>query len=251
MGIPQKLINEEILPHAQVRLRLEWDEEAGRFWSIESREWNGLSVGLDKRRPAQNSEIQERLVDVAVEKWPRIVENNEELRRWISRLEFLHQQQPDWPTLSDADIRAGLALACFGENSLSVVEKKELVSFFENALSSVHRNELQKQCPSHCTVPTGNRYKIAYGGEQGPQLEVRLQELFGLTQTPEVAGQPLTLVLLAPNFRPVQVTRDIVSFWKNVYPDVRKELRARYPKHSWPEDPFTALPQAKGRHQNR
>jgi ATP-dependent helicase HrpB len=89
--------------------------------------------------------------------------------------------------------------------------------------------------------------RLRYTKEQGPQVEVRLQELFGLAQAPQIAGQPLTLFLLAPNYRPVQVTRDLSSFWKNGYPEVRKEMRARYPKHSWPEDPLTAAPQAKGR----
>ena len=82
-----------------------------------------------------------------------------------------------------------------------------------------------------------------------PTLAVRLQELFGLLDTPKIAGGrvPVVLHLLGPNYRPVQVTDDLRSFWTRTYPQVRKDLRARYPKHSWPEDPFTAKPQAKGR----
>jgi ATP-dependent helicase HrpB len=78
-----------------------------------------------------------------------------------------------------------------------------------------------------------------------PVLAVRLQELFGLAETPRVGpppGTPITLHILGPNFRPVQVTSDLASFWKNTYPQVRKDLRARYPRHSWPEDPQSALP---------
>jgi len=82
-----------------------------------------------------------------------------------------------------------------------------------------------------------------------PALAVRLQELFGWTDTPRIANGriPLTLELLGPNYRPVQLTQDLRSFWINTYPQVRKDLRARYPKHSWPDDPFTARPEAKGK----
>jgi ATP-dependent helicase HrpB len=90
---------------------------------------------------------------------------------------------------------------------------------------------------------------VHYHLDKDPHLEVRLQELFGLTATPTVwEGQvPITLHLLGPNYRPVQMTSDLAGFWRNTYAEVRKELRARYPKHSWPEDPLTAPPVAKGR----
>lgn len=251
VGLQPAVVEKNILPHSKLKVRVEWDDDAQRFWSVENQEWNGLPIGLEKRKPAQHHEIQEQLVDIAVEKWPDIVKGNSELSSWMERLQFLHRQQAQWPVLTEEQLHEGLALACFGESTLSAVEKKDLVSYFENALSPEHRNVLKDECPSHWQVPTGNRYKIQYGGENSPQLEVRLQEMFGVLQTPTIAGAPLTLVLLAPNFRPVQVTRDIISFWKNGYPEVRKELRTRYPKHSWPDDPLTAPPQAKGRHRNK
>lgn len=251
VGLHPAIIEKNIFPQSKLRVRVEWDEESQRFWSVENREWNGLPVGQEKRKPAQTHEVQEQLVDIAMERWTVIVDKNKELSNWLERLAFLHRENPLWPNLSEEQVREGLIMACYGESSLAAVESKDLVSYLENLLSADHREALKKQCPSHWQVPTGNRYKIQYGGEQAPQLEVRLQEMFGLMQTPEIAGVPLTLVLLAPNFRPVQVTRDIESFWKNGYPEVRKELRARYPKHSWPEDPLTALPQAKGRHHSK
>lgn len=251
VGLQPEIIASKILPQAATKARVEWDDEARRFWSVENQEWNGLAVGKEKRRPAQTSEIQEQLVDVAFERWPQILQKNSELSSWMERVEFLHKLKPQWPMFNDALLREGLTLACFGESTLAAVEDKDLISYFENLLGADHRAALKAECPSHWQVPTGNHYKIHYGGEQGPSLEVRLQEMFGLTETPQIAGQPLTLILLAPNFRPVQVTRDIVSFWKNGYPEVRKELRSRYPKHSWPDDPFTAPPQAKGRPRNK
>jgi ATP-dependent helicase HrpB len=95
-------------------------------------------------------------------------------------------------------------------------------------------------------VPTGSNIRLSYNADpsQPPVLAVRLQELFGLTETPRVAqGRvPVLLHLLGPNYRPVQVTQDLASFWKNTYAQVRKDLRAQYPKHSWPDDPLTASP---------
>jgi ATP-dependent helicase HrpB len=100
-------------------------------------------------------------------------------------------------------------------------------------------------------VPSGNSLRVHYPEGREPHLEVRLQEVFGWSQTPKLLGgaKNLTLHLLGPNYRPVQVTADLSSFWKNAYPEVRKELRAKYPKHSWPEDPLTAPAVAKGRPQ--
>jgi ATP-dependent helicase HrpB len=107
---------------------------------------------------------------------------------------------------------------------------------------------LDQHAPETLAVPTGNRIRLTYGDNQSPILAVRLQELFGLADTPRLAGGrvPVLLHLLAPNYRPVQITTDLKSFWSDAYFHVRKDLRAQYPKHSWPEDPLTAPPQAKG-----
>jgi ATP-dependent helicase HrpB len=93
-------------------------------------------------------------------------------------------------------------------------------------------------------VPTGSRIPVDYGDPAAPVLAVRLQELFGLAETPRIADGtvPLTLHLLSPARRPVQVTRDLAGFWRSSYFDVRKEMRGRYPKHEWPEDPLSATP---------
>jgi ATP-dependent helicase HrpB len=93
-------------------------------------------------------------------------------------------------------------------------------------------------------VPSGARVRIDYSDPERPVLAVRIQELFGLAETPRLAGgrTPLLLHLLAPNGRPQQVTDDLASFWRNTYPQVRRELAGRYPKHAWPENPATATP---------
>jgi ATP-dependent helicase HrpB len=106
------------------------------------------------------------------------------------------------------------------------------------------RARLEREAPSHVEAPTGSKLAIDYAAEQGPTVAVRLQELFGLTMHPSVAGGrvPLVLELLSPAGRPVQVTRDLPGFWRGSYADVRSDLRGRYPRHPWPDDPATALP---------
>ncbi|HEY8279171.1 MAG TPA: ATP-dependent helicase HrpB [Bdellovibrionota bacterium] len=250
VGMPDALVEERSSAEAKASKRIEWDEEKSRFFLIEGKEWNGLPVGREHRRPADSSELEGKMAELAFTRFDRVLAANADLSAWIGRLRFLHKAEPRWLNLGDEQIRQALELACFGESSLEAVQSKNLISFFEGTLAPEHRDALVRLCPSHWTVPTGNRLRIEYSEEQGPLVEVRLQELFGLERAPKVAGQPLTLVLLGPNFRPVQVTRDLESFWKNGYPEVRKELRARYPKHSWPEDPLTAAPQSKGRPRN-
>ena len=106
------------------------------------------------------------------------------------------------------------------------------------------RARMDELAPTHVQVPSGSRIPIDYSDPSAPVLAVRLQEMFGLEQTPAVGGGalPLTLHLLSPAHRPVQVTRDLASFWRNAYFDVRRDLRGRYPKHYWPEDPLQAEP---------
>ena len=104
------------------------------------------------------------------------------------------------------------------------------------------RKRLDAEAPTHFTAPTGSRVPIDYEAEQGPTVSIRVQELFGLAQHPTIAGGrvPLVLELLSPAHRPVQVTRDLPGFWRGSYADVKTEMRGRYPKHPWPDDPLSA-----------
>ena len=106
------------------------------------------------------------------------------------------------------------------------------------------RSALDQLAPTHIEVPSGSRIRVDYADAESPVLAVRIQELFGLDRTPTIAGGavPLTLRLLSPAYRPVQITRDLAGFWRVSYFDVRKELRGRYPKHAWPDDPMRAEP---------
>ena len=159
----------------------------------------------------------------------------------------------NWPDFTDAGLAAGIEdwLAPFLSKKTSVAEitADDLSAGLDGLLPWAKRQELDAQAPSHFTAPTGNRHPIDYEGEQAPSVSLRVQELFGLTTHPSVArGRlPLTLILLSPAHRPIQVTRDLPGFWAGSWADVRADLRGRYPKHPWPDDPASASPTARAK----
>jgi ATP-dependent helicase HrpB len=122
--------------------------------------------------------------------------------------------------------------------------RMDLSNALHSRLAYAQNAILDREAPTHFAVPSGSRIPIDYLDGEVPTLSVRLQEVFGLEQTPSVAAGrlPLLLKLLSPAGRPVQITRDLVSFWNRGYHEVRKDLKGRYPKHHWPEDPHTAQP---------
>jgi ATP-dependent helicase HrpB len=156
------------------------------------------------------------------------------LRGWVPELNL-----PAW---TEAELRELLPQLCQGQRSLAAVRNGPWLSMIRNRLTHDQWQALEQDAPAELTVPSGRCVAITYEEGRPPVLAVRIQELFGLRETPRIArGRVKVLLhLLAPNNRPQQVTDDLVSFWKNGYPIVRKELRARYPRHSWPDDPQTA-----------
>jgi ATP-dependent helicase HrpB len=166
-------------------------------------------------------------------------------------LDFVKQALPElsWPELDDLALAELLTLICQGRTSLDEVEKADFVPFLQSRLAPSQIRELRESAPLALTVPSGRDVRLIYEAGRPPILAVRLQELFGWTETPRVArGRvPVLLHLLGPNNRPVQITNDLRSFWTTTYHQVRKDLRGRYPKHAWPEDPFRALPPVRGK----
>jgi ATP-dependent RNA helicase HrpB len=165
------------------------------------------------------------------------------------RLAFLHHHDPDrWPDVSDAALAATLAQwlgpRLGGARRLAAIADLDLGAALLDQLDWRRRADLDRLAPERWEVPTGSRLAIDYSDPAAPVLPVKLQEVFGLEETPSIGGGrvPLTLHLLSPAMRPVQVTRDLAGFWRTSYFDVRKDLRGRYPKHDWPEDPLTARP---------
>jgi ATP-dependent helicase HrpB len=154
----------------------------------------------------------------------------------------------EWPDWSDAALAETLdqwlAPALQGLRRWAEVEALDLAAVLGARLTWTQRAALDELAPTHVAVPTGSRVRVDYADPGAPVLAVRLQELFGVADTPRIAGGrvALTLHLLSPAHRPVQVTRDLAGFWRSSYFDVRRELRGRYPRHPWPEDPLAAEP---------
>jgi ATP-dependent helicase HrpB len=125
------------------------------------------------------------------------------------------------------------------------VQALDLLTALSSLLDYGQQQALVRQAPERLTIPTGQAITLDYTADNGPVLAAKLQALFGWQETPTVADgrTPVVIHLLSPAQRPLAVTADLASFWRNAYPQIRKELRGRYPKHPWPEDPLTAIPQ--------
>lgn len=169
--------------------------------------------------------------------------------QWLDRVRFLHASAPDiWPDLSEARLAETaedwLAPALEGITSLAAIDAGLLGNALQGLLPWELTRRIEEEAPTHFEVPTGSRLPIDYAAEGGPTLEVRVQELFGLGVHPAIAGGrvPLVLALLSPAHRPIQLTRDLPAFWRGSWRDVRADMRGRYPRHPWPEDPASAEP---------
>jgi ATP-dependent helicase HrpB len=169
------------------------------------------------------------------------------LRQWRDRVVFLRASEGDeWPDLSDAALgkTAGewLAPALTTKTAFGELTADELEATLSQLLSWPLKRRLEAEAPTHFEAPTGSRVPIDYQAEGGPKIAIRVQELFGLDRHPAIAGGkvPLLIDLLSPAHRPVQTTRDLPGFWRGSYAAVRAEMRGRYPKHPWPDDPIAA-----------
>jgi ATP-dependent RNA helicase HrpB len=180
------------------------------------------------------------------------------LRQWRDRVLFLRRTQGDeWPDLSDAALAATagewLAPALAGKTALEQFTSGEFVQALQALLPWTLRRRLDSEAPSHFTAPSGSALPIDYAAPEGPRLAVRLQELFGLDRHPSIAGGrvPLVLELLSPAHRPVQVTRDLPGFWRGSYIAVKGEMKGRYPRHPWPDNPLAAVPTRRAKPRSR
>lgn len=164
--------------------------------------------------------------------------------RFLARVRWLSNAIPELnlPSLEDSELAAMLVAICHGLRSLEEVREADWLGALQARVGYDRLPEIDRLAPPELTLPNGNRHPIQYEAGKAPILAVRMQEMFGMRETPRIAGGrvPLLLHLLGPNHRPQQVTSDLASFWQNGYPEVKKELRRRYPKHSWPDDPLAA-----------
>ncbi|MEP0509926.1 MAG: ATP-dependent helicase C-terminal domain-containing protein, partial [Aurantimonas coralicida] len=173
--------------------------------------------------------------------------------RLLRRLRFLAAAYgPPWPDLSDAALLAGLEdwLMPYlpGVTGLAQITPGQISEALRGLVPPAAANRLEALAPSHYEAPTGSRVPIRYEADH-PVLAIRVQELFGLSQHPTIADGrlKLTVELLSPAHRPIQITRDLPGFWAGSWADVRADLRGRYPRHAWPEDPANAHPTARAK----
>lgn len=171
--------------------------------------------------------------------------NDPDTANYVRRVQCLSAWMPDLelPPLDAASLRSLLRGLAHGCRSFDELRRAPWLDAIQSLLTHQQRRAVERESPERIEVPSGSRIKLEYEPGKPPVLAVRIQEIFGLLETPRVAGGRVRVLLhlLAPNMRPQQITNDLASFWKNTYSQVRKDLRRRYPKHSWPEDPYQAV----------
>ncbi|OZY64302.1 ATP-dependent helicase HrpB [Pseudomonas fragi] len=231
--------------------QLDWDEREGVLRAERQRKVGELVLSREPLTGLDEAARTQALINLVRRKGLELLPWTPELRQWQARVALLRQLdlqiqgQSEWPDVSDAALLAGLEdwLGPYlGRVSrLSHFASLDLSSIVHNMLKWPLPQRLDELAPHHIKVPSGSSVRLDYS-EHPPILAVRLQELFGLADTPRIAGgrQVVKLHLLSPARRPVQVTQDLANFWRSTYAEVKKDLKGRYPKHYWPDDPLVA-----------
>ena len=236
--------------------QLDWDEREGVFRAERQRKAGELIISREPLSGLDDSARSQALLTLVRRKGLELLPWTPELRQWQARVGLLRQldlqkqDSSEWPDVSNDALLASLEhwlLPYLGKvTRLSHFGNLDLSSILHNLLPWPLPQRLDEQAPHHLSVPSGSSVRLDYS-EHPPILAVRLQELFGLSDTPRIAGgrQIVKLHLLSPARRPVQVTQDLANFWRSTYAEVKKDLKGRYPKHYWPDDPLIAEPTAR------
>lgn len=233
-----------------------------RLCTVDEYEFDARRERVVGRRRTRLDALVVREVEVGVEPGPEVERvlaeaaardpvralalDDEGVASFLARVRSLAVWRPELelPRFDEGDLARVLLPLCAGRVDFAALRHAAKSGALRDVLTWEQQSALERDAPERIEVPTGSRVALAYEPGRAPVLAVRLQELFGLRETPRVAGGrvPVLLHLLGPNFRPQQVTDDLASFWANTYPLVRAELRRRYPRHAWPEDPLAADP---------
>ena len=224
----------------------EWDRRTDSVKAVARRMLGSVSLNEKPLKKVGSEEAVRAVIDgirfKGVENMPCWTKESMQLKERVNFV-FRHVYENDstWPELTDETILRGFVGAVSKWKDLEKIDLFAVIDFI--LLESGHdRRELDRLAPQRLEVPSGSHMLVHYEGDE-PAVEVRLQECFGLLETPKVLGGrvPVVMTLLSPAQRPIQITKDLAYFWKEGYPLVRKDMRGRYPKHYWPEDPFTAV----------
>ncbi len=226
---------------------VQWDEQASRVVARRRQRLGALVLSDAPLRDLRDAEVTAVLLALVEQRGLQLLPWSGGAQGVRERLAFVHAADASWPDVSDDALIATrelwLAPPLTGVRQFSAMGDDALREGLLSLLTWTQRAALDRLAPTHVTVPSGSRIAIDYAQPLAPSLAVKLQEVFGWTETPTVLDGrvPLTLHLLSPAQRPVQVTRDLAGFWREGYFAVRKELRGRYPRHPWPDDPLTAV----------
>jgi len=238
------------LPAERLRttIDLEFDESRDRVAAWKRTRYEDLVIAEAEVPPPDAAETARVLAAAAAGRLDRALPlDDPEVAAFLARVRSLADWMPELalPRFTDGELRELLPALAAGRKSFAELRRAPLLDALQGALSYQQLEAVRREAPERLEVPSGSQIRIAYEPGQPPVLAARIQEMFGLAETPRVAAGrvPVLLHLLAPNGRPQQVTHDLRSFWENTYRQVRKELAGRYPRHSWPEDPWNAKPQ--------
>lgn len=235
------------------------DEERGAFVGVRRTRFADVILEEKSGVAVDDDALARGLAAAFAERFERLFSPADDAIALRHRLRFAQQALPDedWPSVDDDALKKVLPELCAtlvgkGRRKLDDVKNLDWRQVIEGLLTWQQKQRLDEVAPARLTVPTGNALKVDYEpalSGAAPVLAVRLQECFGWLDTPRVADGRIAVVLhlLSPGYKPVQVTTDLRSFWQRGYLEVKKELKVRYPKHSWPDDPLSAAPVAKGR----
>ena len=225
---------------------ISWNHDAARVLARRVTRLGAILVGEKPLHDPDAEVVRAALMEGIRDSGLEALAWSDDARSTRARLAFLHHVDATWPDVSDAalleSIDTWLGHQRGGARRLADVRVSAgaILALVQGSL----RTRFEELAPERIEVPTGSRIALDYSDPAKPVLAVRLQEIFGLNETPRIAGGrvPVVMHLLSPAYRPMQVTTDLASFWKSGYFDVRKDLRGRYPKHHWPEDPLSAAP---------
>jgi ATP-dependent RNA helicase HrpB len=243
-------VEPEWLPRESLRttIDVEWDEPRERVAAWKRTRYEDLVIAESEVPPPDAAEAERALVQAAAERLDRALPLVDPgVSSFLARIRSLAEWSPELslPRFDASDLRALLPALAAGRKSFAELRRAPLLEVLQGALTYEQSEALRREAPERLEVPSGSRIRLHYEPGKPPILAARIQELFGLAETPRVAAGrvPVLLHLLAPNGRPQQVTHDLRSFWESTYPQVRKELQGRYPKHAWPQDPWNATPE--------
>jgi ATP-dependent helicase HrpB len=230
-----------------VRDDVTFDARSGRVVALRRTSWDDLVLDEVPLSHIPDDKLATALAVAAANDLERALPKDDDLKTFLERVWSLREWMPELqlPPVDDEQLRGLLRPLCQGCRSLDDLKRAPWLQWVKSLFTPAQLQAVEREAPERLAVPSGSRVAIKYQAGKRPVLAVRIQELFGLAETPRIAGGrvPLLLHLLAPNMRPQQVTDDLRSFWNNAYQQVRKDLRARYPRHAWPEDPWNAPPQ--------